>query len=397
MTKAGGKDRPLFYAAVAGNLLGTFRQWRERTRDVTQVSVTYSAQFFDLCRALGKPGVATSVAETAEEMSADGITVIMRPYPRGGGGLRFHAGMLARAWANIAEIRRRDPSDVIVMDGAGYWFPLAAVARGRRFFLSVHTILWRDEPRRLRKLILRLEGRFIRRHCAGVLVVSDAIAQQVAKLAGGQGPPIRLFHPIYRADDFATMPPAQAGEDGFEILYAGRIEAVKGVFDLVEVARMLRARGYDDFHMTLCGEGAALRELRTRIAAAGLERHIACPGHLLRDQMIAQLAAASCVVVPTRSSFPEGFNKVVVEAVLAGRPVVTSRVCPALEEVRPAAVEVEPDKAAGYADAIERLMTDRAQFEAKIEAGFALRARFTDPAFGWETQAETLLREQGGT
>jgi glycogen(starch) synthase len=143
----------------------------------------------------------------------------------------------------------------------------------------------------------------------------------------------------------------------------------------------------------LCGEGSALPALRERIVAAGLESHIACPGHLQRDQMIGHLASAACVVVPTRTSFPEGFNKVVVEAVLAGRPVVTSRVCPALDEVRPAAVEVEPDRPGAYADAIEQLMTDRALFDAKVAASGALRARFTDPAFGWLAQAEALLRE----
>ena len=49
---------------------------------------------------------------------------------------------------------------------------------------------------------------------------------------------------------------------------------------------------------------------------------------------------AHVVIVPTTSDFIEGFNKVVAEAVLAGKPVITSSVCPALEYVRDAVIEV---------------------------------------------------------
>jgi glycosyltransferase involved in cell wall biosynthesis len=51
------------------------------------------------------------------------------------------------------------------------------------------------------------------------------------------------------------------------------------------------------------------------------------------------------VLVPTRSSYSEGFNAVVAEAILSGRPVITSKLCPAIELVRDAVVEVP-----GYVD-----------------------------------------------
>ena len=40
------------------------------------------------------------------------------------------------------------------------------------------------------------------------------------------------------------------------------------------------------------------------------------------------------------------------EAILAGRPVITSPVCPALDYVRDAAVEVSPDNIEQYCEAI---------------------------------------------
>jgi len=107
--------------------------------------------------------------------------------------------------------------------------------------------------------------------------------------------------------------------------------------------------------------------------------------------MIRQMSDASCLVVPTRSSFVEGFNKVVVEAILAGRPVITSRVCPALLEVEAAAIEVEPDNALHYADAIETLMVDRDLFEQKVEATANLKQKFLDFDHSWLAGANAIV------
>jgi glycogen synthase len=42
--------------------------------------------------------------------------------------------------------------------------------------------------------------------------------------------------------------------------------------------------------------------------------------------------------------------------------VITSRVCPSLEYVRPSAIEVEVDDVAGYADAVLALACDRQRY-----------------------------------
>ncbi|MFX8000777.1 glycosyltransferase, partial [Acinetobacter baumannii] len=71
-------------------------------------------------------------------------------------------------------------------------------------------------------------------------------------------------------------------------------------------------------------------------------------GHLSRPELTKLLDQSNVVVVPTRTAFPEGLNQVVIEAVLAKRPVVTSDVCPALKLVPNAALEARSDDAQSY-------------------------------------------------
>jgi glycosyltransferase involved in cell wall biosynthesis len=97
------------------------------------------------------------------------------------------------------------------------------------------------------------------------------------------------------------------------------------------------------------------------------------------------------VIVPTTTHFVEGFNKVVAEGVLAGRPVITSSVCPALEYVREAVIEVPPDNAVAYGDAILRLKSDAAVYESKRLGCASIRAQFYDVNLGWGRVTERAI------
>ncbi len=124
------------------------------------------------------------------------------------------------------------------------------------------------------------------------------------------------------------------------------------------------------------------------MAEAGLAERFRCHGHTNYQDLRERYERCHVVVVPTTTAFIEGLNKVVVEGVLAGRPVVTSSVCPALEYVRDAVVEVPADDVGAYADAILRLKTDPALYEAKRAASAGVRAMFYDPARGWAAAVE---------
>ena len=46
------KPLRILYAAGPGNVLGTYRHWREGKDDPTQVAITYSGQFYEVCQEL---------------------------------------------------------------------------------------------------------------------------------------------------------------------------------------------------------------------------------------------------------------------------------------------------------------------------------------------------------
>jgi glycosyltransferase involved in cell wall biosynthesis len=109
--------------------------------------------------------------------------------------------------------------------------------------------------------------------------------------------------------------------------------------------------------------------------------------------MRSMYANAHAVVVPTTGDFVEGFNQVVAEAVLAGRPVITSEVCPALAYVREAVVEVPVDDVKAYGDAILKLREDGAFYDSKRAGCLGAQEQFYDLERSWMMAVRRVLDE----
>jgi glycogen synthase len=62
--------------------------------------------------------------------------------------------------------------------------------------------------------------------------------------------------------------------------------------------------------------------------------------------------------IPTRSNFAEGMATTVIEAILAGRPVVTNPVVPALEVLKSACLEARTNDVESYILAVRNLLRD---------------------------------------
>ena len=201
-----------------------------------------------------------------------------------------------------------------------------------------------------------------------------------------------LFNPTYEREDFDRFAPPNPQQRPFRVFYAGRIEVDKGVFDLLQSVRKL-VLGGRSVHLDYCGDGAALLSLREEVINAGLSDHVEIHGHLNRPALLDLLGAAQVVVVPTRSGFPEGLNQVVIEAVLARRPVVTSKICPAMELVSAAVVEAEADNVESYSASIGQLIDNHKLFAEKASAADGLREQFFDPKQGWTAKAYALIME----
>lgn len=105
------------------------------------------------------------------------------------------------------------------------------------------------------------------------------------------------------------------------ILYLGRLEASKGVFDLLAAASRLVPR-FPGLRLVFGGEGDG-GALRRRAAELGLAERIELPGWLGQDARDAELARAEVFCLPSHA---EGLPMAMLEAMAAGKAVVATAV-----------------------------------------------------------------------
>jgi len=161
----------------------------------------------------------------------------------------------------------------------------------------------------------------------------------------------------------AGPPPAAAPPT---VLFAGRLEAVKGV-DVLLIAFAAVLRDHPTARLLLAGSGSRRAELETATAELGITGSVRFVGVQARDELSALYRAATLFVLP---SLHEGFPMVLLEAWAHGTPVVTTSVG-AVPDVCVSGVDtmvVPPGEADDLAAAIGRLLGD-SELAARIGAG----------------------------
>lgn len=111
------------------------------------------------------------------------------------------------------------------------------------------------------------------------------------------------------------------GDDNEIILFVGRIETEKGVFDLLDAcAERLRSDGRVE--LVYAGDGAQLGRLRESVHRLGLRGRVRLLGQVDYERLGAVIAASTILVTPTRSDFPEGRCMAAMEGLVMGVPVI---------------------------------------------------------------------------
>jgi glycosyltransferase involved in cell wall biosynthesis len=112
-----------------------------------------------------------------------------------------------------------------------------------------------------------------------------------------------------------SWPHVPAIRDFKRLAFVGRVEAFKGVFDLLPVLEAL-----PDCTLDVIGDGSGLSELRENARARGLAGRINIHGWLGAEKLSVCLAKSSCLLVPSRLF--EAWGMVGPEAIAQGCPVV---------------------------------------------------------------------------
>jgi len=146
---------------------------------------------------------------------------------------------------------------------------------------------------------------------------------------GYQGPVTVLPHgvdPTVFAPRSGVARPREFPESGATVGYACRLDAAKGVWDLLEAARLAAQHGASEFSLVLIGGGP----LRGDIVRAAKHAEDIPPvrviQHVPHRQMPAYLNALDVLVLPSRTTprWKEQFGRVIIEALACGVPVIGS-------------------------------------------------------------------------
>ncbi len=101
-------------------------------------------------------------------------------------------------------------------------------------------------------------------------------------------------------------------------VYAGRLDSLKGVKEILEAWRLLGDEAPD---LLLCGSGPLMKECREYIEKYGLKQ-IVMRGMLSKGEVMELVGNAKALLMPTK--WYEGFPMVITEAFAVGTPVIGS-------------------------------------------------------------------------
>ena len=105
------------------------------------------------------------------------------------------------------------------------------------------------------------------------------------------------------------------------ILYVGRIEEKKGVFDLIEACREPLL---EDNHLNLMyiGNGSCMNRLKRKIKDYGISEKVSFCGQLPHETVLQVMRHCDILVIPTRLSLGEGRCKSAIEGLALGIPII---------------------------------------------------------------------------
>lgn len=181
----------------------------------------------------------------------------------------------------------------------------------------------RRAPNRLDRFVLSSFGARMYSKAAGIVAVSEGVADSLVECAGVKRERITVIHNPIRmvrslpeisepCEDLSWWLEAPA-----RLIAIGRLADQKAHDDLI--AAMRTVLGAREARLLILGEGPKRGELEEQIAALGLSQHVRLPGFKARPDVY--LDRASLFVMPSRY---EGLGNVIIEALAMGVPVVAT-------------------------------------------------------------------------
>jgi glycosyltransferase involved in cell wall biosynthesis len=240
------------------------------------------------------------------------------PIPRGRGS-RKALGNAAAAY--VAQHR----PDILFAPGNYHWPVLPAIEalpadQRPGVVAQIGTPLYRHGRGALAQIPYNLKTRRQLRGVDQAISLSDDMTEDANRVLGRRITQ-RIALPALDDDDHAFTPPPE----GKTILAAGRLVKEKG-FDVA--LRAFALLGDPDAELVIVGEGERRAELEALAAELGVADRVRLPGYVPDIRPWLEMARAFLL-----TSWYEGYAAVIVEALGAGRPVVSTDCTPAARDL----------------------------------------------------------------
>ena len=186
------------------------------------------------------------------------------------------------------------------------------------------------------------------------------------------------IHRVYNGIDLERFPAPVSSKSGTtpRIISVGRLVAFKGFEDLIDACAELARRGLD-FTCEIIGDGPLRDDLQARIATLNLSNRVHLLGSLSQGAVLEKLRTADVFALASMTDAQgasDVFPTVIIEAMAAARPVVSTRLAGIPESVvhRETGLLVAPGDTMALAEALGQLIQDP---EVRLCYGRAGRAR----------------------
>jgi glycogen(starch) synthase len=389
--------RVAYFSGGAADLISAHRSWKNKQHESTEVSVTFSSQIQDVCQELACSTLMISVKGPAAFLQ-DGLFDIEHRPKISAKGWRFHwqefiyiLGLLKSA--------RKFKADIAFIDTGITHFLFASIfcVFGIKVVPILHNTLWPTgfyPKKRIHRIILALDRFFFWPLVPSALIsVSPECERQVRQLHSTLRYRAYQIRAQFLSSYFHSILPATFPFVGtFNVLFIGRVERSKGVFDILRMAQHAEQLLPGRIRWKISGRGSDFDELQKELDSLNLKHVVDLLGWVSLETLHDIYDTTHCCIVPTRSSFAEGLAMTAVEAILAGRPLVSNPLVPATELLTDACLLGRVDDYLSHAEQVMQLASNSVLYERKRNFCANLGQDFFDPQKGLSVAVKDILK-----
>lgn len=373
---------PLRIAFICGpgDVVGTFDHWSKREHDPRTPVIAYSSMFYSLITAIDAEALMLVEQSAIPKTPDPRFRFVHTTRDRSRRGIRYRLDQRNFASAVLRNLREYRPHVILVGTDAPDGL-IARLPKGPKIIMTTHNTYWPmgARPTDLKaRLKLAVTSRALRRIDTAINTSAEC-ALQLAALGGPRDNSFVDF-PQVLAHFFPEKP--NRANAVRHLLFLGRIEANKGVFDLVHAFNLL-AVDHPNLQLHFAGSGSDDAALKAEVEASTFKDRITVHGRLPATAVHELLAKTDLLVCPTRSDFYEGLALVVIEAAVHGVPSVVSSVVPAKQLVTGGCVEFPADDATALTEALRGVIDSPTEYARLCEYLVERRHLFMDRNGSW--------------